>query len=148
MNMLEMRVTREMSPNVRGISRRNRIPTVEVIEMPERKLKHVISKLKFFGITLFTTFIALTAVNEGSRAWLGQAGVETQRPGNFSVPQVNTILNPVTRPPVVVTRAGSSDQVQLIRESNRYRVDMARENNRFINNAMNCAERITSRFTR
>jgi hypothetical protein len=137
-----------MSPNVRGISRRNRIPTVEVIELPERKLKHVISKFKFFGITLFATFIALTAVNEGSRAWLGQAGVETQKPGNFSVPQVNTILNPVTRPPVVVTRAGSSDQVQLIRESNRYQVDMARENNRLINNAMNCAERITSRFAR
>lgn len=146
MNMLEMRATREMSPNVRGISRSNRIPTFEVIAMPESKMKFVLSKLKFLGITLFATFIVLTAVNEGSRAWLSQTRAEAHEFGNFSVPQAPAISNPVARP--AVNRAVSSDQVQLVRESNRYRVDMARESNRFISNVMNCAERVTNRFAR
>ncbi|HOW59132.1 MAG TPA: hypothetical protein PLO78_05335 [Candidatus Omnitrophota bacterium] len=146
MSTLEMSKRREMSPNVRDVSRFRRYAAVQVIEMPRRESKKAISKAKFVAILVFASFLLVTMVNEGVRTWLKYSGGRAEASTDFMVPRSPAVIPHVNQP--VIIQSKPADQVGLLREQNRYRVDMTREQNRFVHDVLGVAERLTGRLGR
>lgn len=135
-----------MSSNVRDISRYRRNLKVQVIEFPRRKRANVLQKVKFYGVVVFASFLLLSSVSEGVRTGLRHSGGNAEASGDFMVPRTSASLTRVNQP--VVYQVRPADPVGMIREENRYRVDMTREKNRFITNLLGYAERTANRLNR
>lgn len=146
MSTLEISAGREMSPSVRDISRFRRIPRVQVIEVPSRKKANVVQKAKFFGVLVFASFLVLSSISEGVRTGLRQAARTAEASGDFMVPRTSPAQAPLIQPFKYQVRP--VDPVGIIREENRYRADMAREQNRFLTSVLGYVERTTSRLSR
>lgn len=146
MNTLEMSATREMSPSARDISRYRRIPSVRVVEARRWRKVDVIRKVKFFGVMVFASFLILSSVSEGVRSGLKTVGANAEASGNFMVPRNSASFARSAWP--VTYQARPADPVGMLREENRYRVDMAREQNRFITSFLSYAERTAGRLAR
>ena len=146
MRTMEIYERRWMSPNVRRNSRWNRRPVFEEKETLAGKVKNAISKLKLFAISLLVAFFAITIVNESARTWLNHSVGQSAAAESFSTSRNAAVPTGVYQPEIF--QRSAAQDVQLIREANRYRTNMARENNRFMNNALNYAGRMVSRFSR
>lgn len=146
MNTLEISEIRGMSPSVRDISRYRRLQSTHGVEAPFRRKSNPIQKAKFFGIVVFASFMLLTFASEGVRTWLRHSASAAETSGTFMVPANSFAPVRVNQP--VLYQARPADQAGLVREANRYRVDMTRERNRFISSLLGSAERLTSRLNR
>lgn len=146
MNTLEMSATREMSPSARDISRYRRIPSVRVVEAGRWRKVDVIRKVKFFGVMVFASFLLLASISEGVRTGLKTVGGNAEASGNFMVPGNSASFVRNAWP--VTYQAKPIDLVGMLREANRYRVDMARERNRLITSLLGYAERTAGRLAR
>ncbi len=146
MNTLGISARREMSSNVRDISRYRRIPKVQVIELPRRQRVNVFQKVKFYSVVVFASFLLLSSVSEGVRTGLRHSSGNAEASGDFMVPRTSAPSVRVNQP--AMYQARSADPVGMLREENRYRVDMTREKNRFITNLLGYAERTANRLNR
>lgn len=134
------------SGNVRSFSRfkrYQRYPVMDVYELPERKSKSIFCKTKYSVILAAAFFLLVTTVNEGVRTWLKYSKGQTESSKGFVMPRP---LEVVSQPSFA--KAKSADEVGLLREQNRYRVDMTHEQNRFVTDLFGTAERVMSRFNR